>query len=174
MRVEISEADLPRAAAGAGLGDVIERHKEIHRLPASHSQVGEGRSVHLQHSSVPSQSRQRRRRREGRCNGSFGLLFRFLLREKRFCETARSVPSVWKTCLVSSVALQSIESCARLRTRPRSSLQGRCSLRGIRRSLKDSKGMGVASIHSRQEAARKALMSMELPDKIRGERVWES
>lgn len=42
-----------------------------------------------------------------------------------------------------------------------------------KRSLKDSKGMGVASIHSRQEAARKALMSMELPDKIRGEGEWE-
>lgn len=40
-------------------------------------------------------------------------------------------------------------------------------------SLRDSKGMGVASIHSRQEAARKALMSMELPDKIRGEGEWE-
>lgn len=34
--------------------------------------------------------------------------------------------------------------------------------------------MGVASIHSRQEAARKAIMSMELPDKIRGEEVWEN
>lgn len=34
-------------------------------------------------------------------------------------------------------------------------------------SLKDNRGMGVASVHSRQEAARRVVMSMELPDKIR-------
>ena len=41
-------------------------------------------------------------------------------------------------------------------------------------SLKDNRGMGVASVHSRQEAARRVVMSMELPDKIRGRmcREW--
>lgn len=36
-------------------------------------------------------------------------------------------------------------------------------------SLKSAGTIGAASIMSRKEAARKTLMSMELPDRIRGE-----